>query len=189
MTRFPHLAATLAAHRLFANAPNDFEAWAELQRQGVNLDVVTPFAGPIVRTAADFSEAGWFSFDPFGRGAFAMAVHAADAETVTDLVAWPVRDPAIFGVMFGAGILGIDRLLNPASYVNGPCMLYSTPLSWLQAGCEGAAVLDYEAARLPLHAAPGPLTADSLAFADSLSIHGITPYRKLVVPEEWRIAA
>mgnify|MGYP001796828781 CR=1 FL=1 len=125
---------------------------------------------------------GIYENDSFGGIALAMAVHDEDAETVIDLVAWSTRDIAIFGTLFGAGVLGLDILFNPASYSNGPCCLYSNPLSWLQADCAGAVVLDYAKAKTLLQAAPGPLTVYTLEFAERLLRLGTIPASRLNVP-------
>lgn len=186
---FPHLAATLAAHHLFAFAEPDPEAWQALKAQGVNLDLVTNLAGPIVRTPVTFLPDGRFKLDSFGEIAFALAVHAEDAETLIDLVAWSAREPETFATLFGTGILGLDGLMNPASYVGHPCCLYSTPLAWLKADCAGAVVLDYRVARRALLDAPGPLRTDSLELAQNLIGEGIVSASKLMVPSAWRNAA
>lgn len=187
--RFPRLAATLAAHRLFASAEPDPTGWAVLKANGVDLDTVTNLAGPIVRSLVTFWD-GRFEYDyAFGEIAFVIAVHGEDAETVVDLCAWSARDPATFGTMFGAGILGIDSLMNPASYIGRPCMLFGSPLAWLRANCAGAVVLDFNGVRAALGAAPGVLTTDSLELAESLVRSGIVPARKVVVPAAWGRAA
>ena len=49
-----HLIATIAAQVLFSSADNDFELWHALIVNGVNLDLVTNIAGPIVRTVVTF---------------------------------------------------------------------------------------------------------------------------------------
>lgn len=188
-TAFPHLAATLAAHHLFAFAEPDPEAWQALKAQGVNLDLVTNLAGPIVRTPVTFLPDDRFKLDSFGEIAFALAVHAEDAATLIDLVAWSAREPETFGTLFGTGILGLDSLMNPASYVDHPCCLYSAPLAWLQADCAGAVVLDYRKARKALMGAPGSLTTDNLELAQSLMSTGAVSASKLLVPSAWRSAA
>src|SRR5260221_7452150 len=128
--RFPHLAATLAAHRLFSEADPDPVGWAALRALGIRLDAVTNLAGPIVRSLVTFND-GRFDYDAaFGEIAFVVAVHAEDAETVIDLCAWSAREPNDFGTIFGTGILGIDTLTNPASYAGRPCMLFASPLAW-----------------------------------------------------------
>ena len=187
-TSFPHLNATLSGHRLFASAGPDPEAWRALKAIGVNLDLVTKLAGPMVRRLVKFLPDSLFEYDYFGETGFVMAVHDEDAETVIDLLAWSTRDLATFGTLFGASILGLDRLLNPASYTNGPCCLYSSPLAWLQADCAGVVVLDHAKAKLALQAAPGPFTADTLDLGERFLVTGIISANKLVVPSSWRAA-
>ncbi len=188
-TSFPPLQATLAAHRLFSSSEPDFELWQALKANSVNLDLVTNLAGPIVRTLVTFLSNGLYQPDSFGEIALAMAVHGEDAETVTDLVAWPARHPETFGTLFGASVLGLDSLTNPASYANGPCCLYSSPLAWLQADCAGAVVLDYAKAKAALQAVPGAVTTDTLDLAEFLMQTGTVPANRLLVPSTWRAAA
>ena len=184
-----HLIATLAAQGLFSSADNDFELWNALKVNGVNLDLVTNIAGPIVRTVVTFLPDGLYENDSFGEIALAMAVHDEDAETVIDLVAWSTRDISTFGTLFGTSILGLDSLLNPASYSNGPCCLYSNPQAWLQADCAGSVVLDHTKAKATLLATPGPLTTDTLDLAEFLVHTGSIPASRLFVPSSWRAAA
>ena len=188
-TSSTHLRAKVAAYCLFASAAPDPEAWRALKANSVNLDLVTNLAGPMVRKVVKFLPDGLFNYDDFGETTFVMAVHDEDAETVIDLVAWSTRDPGTFGTRFGTSILGLDSLMNPASYANGPCCLYSNPLAWLQADCAGAVVLDYFKAKAALQAAPGPLTADTIEFAEYLVRTGTVPASKLFVPAKWRVAA
>ena len=188
-TSFPHLNATLAAHRLFASAGPDPEAWRALKAIGVNLDLVTKRAGPMVRRLVKFLPDSLFEYDYFGETGFVMAVHNDDAETVIDLLAWSTRDLATFGTLFGASILGLDILMNPASYTKAPCCLYSSPLAWLRADCAGAVVLDQAKAKTVLNIAPGPLTADTLDLAECLIWTGTIPATSLFVPSSWRAEA
>jgi hypothetical protein len=187
--KLPHIMAQLEVYKLFASAEPDPVVDHILKSYGVDVGLVTNLAGPIVRVLVSFSLDGSFEYDDIGEVAFAMAVHANDGVTVTDLVAWSARDPATFGTMFGTGVLGLEVLTNPASYVTHPCPLYSAPMSWLQAGCNGAAVLNYEAARSPLEAAPGLLAPDTLEFANSLVINGIVRPHKLMVLTAKGVAA
>lgn len=182
--RFPHLAATLAAHRLFAAAELDPTGWAMLKAAGVDLDHVTNLCGPIVRILASF-ENGLFAEDTaFGEIVFAMSVCGEDAVTDIDLVAWSSRDPEAFGTMFGSGSLGVDRLHNPASYATSPCRLYATPLTWLRSGCEdGCCVLNFKTARDDLAKAPGLMMPETFEFGDSLIRAGVVRPDRLVVPD------
>lgn len=181
--------AKLAACSLFDSVVVDLPACLELRAQGVDLHSVTRITGPIVLVQATFGSDCRVKGDDYGEVAFAMAVHSEDPTDVIDLVAWSARQPDVFGVMFGAGILGLDQLLNPASYVHGPCMLHDHPLDWLKADCRGAVVLQYDAAQRALQKAPGPLTAASKALADELVGQSVLPSSRLRVPSSWRAIA
>lgn len=181
--------AKLTAWSLFDSVVVDLPACQALKAQGVDLDSVTRLSGPIVRVHAGFGPECLAWGDDYGEVAFAMAVHGEDTTDVIDLVAWSAREPEVFGVMFGAGVLGLDQLLNPASYATGPCMIHETPLDWLRADCSGAVVLQYDAARKAFHKAPGVLTAASLPLAAELVNQGLVPAERLVVPSSWRDAA
>jgi hypothetical protein len=183
--------AQLAAHRLFNAAGLDFDCWRAIRAVGVDLDHVTNLCGPIVRRLVTFTQWGGFELDPMGETAFVASVHGEDGETVVDLVAWSARDPETFGTFCGAGVLGLDSLMNPASYASGrPCMLYETPLSWLRSGCQGGCcILNFATAREAIQKAPGPLTTESMDLAESLLRSGILPARKLLLPAHWRAAA
>lgn len=69
---------------------------------------------------------------------------AEDAEQVLDVVAWPVDQPAHWWTLSGfAPALGMAASVNAASYaLGGALRLHRTPLAWLQAGCEGACIVD-----------------------------------------------
>jgi hypothetical protein len=155
----------------------------------INLDVVANLNGPVVRDIVWFDGDGGFEFSGFGEIAFITSVLDDDAESHLDLVAWSACDPATFATMFGASVLGLNNVLDPASFANGPCRLYSTPLAWLQADCVGAVVLDYAAARLAMKNAPGLFTVDTLALAEDLADSGILPASRILVPSKWRHAA
>ena len=86
-TLFPHLNASVAAHRLYSSAKNDFELWQTLKANGVNLDLVTKLAGPIVRSVVTFLPGGLYESDSFGEIALVMAVHDEDVSNFLDKVA------------------------------------------------------------------------------------------------------
>ncbi len=152
---------------------------------GVPLDCVRNFHAPIVRSLASF-ENGRFCFDNgFGQVAFATCIYDEDAESLIDLVAWPARDPEAFGTLIGSPVLGIDQLMNPASFIGKPCMLHTTPLAWFQSGCSGAVILDLVGARTALRCAPGAFTTATLEGAKTLLSSGVVPGNRLLVPAEW----
>ena len=85
-----------------------------------------------------------------------------DGATIIDLCAWPLADPTRFAIMFGTAFaLGIERVDNPATYFAGQHLqLYRTPLRWLQAGCDGAVILDQASAHLSDEALALAFTAE-----------------------------
>lgn len=152
------------------NVP-DQRVWSYLDRNNVDIAAVTDIAGPIGCFSVEFIEDGFFNFNELGEAALCHIVHHGDAETPSDIVAWSMTAPHRFAVFRGAaGILGIDQVLNPASYYSGkPCRLWSTPLRWLQANCSGAVILDASLAQSALAKAPGRLAAENRSHAAELT--------------------
>ena len=66
-----------------------------------------------------------------------------DGEEVIDLVAWPVADPRDIRTLCGAApLLGWWNAVSPATYLFSRSLtIHKTPLEWLQADCEGAAII------------------------------------------------
>ena len=174
---------TLTAARLFNQPMPDQAAWRYLEEAGVDLNAICDLANPIVCTNGSIDD-GSFTFDPLGEAFLVTSVLGEDAETTVDFVGWSAREPEKFGSMYRTcGVLGIDQLLNPATYVDGaPCLIWRTPLNWLRAGCKGAVILDADMAKNPLRAAPGLLAAETLEHARQLVAAGLLPKSRLVVP-------
>ena len=93
-----------------------------------------------------------------------------DGATIIDLCAWPLADPTRFAIMFGTAFaLGIERVDNPATYFAGQHLqLYRTPLRWLQAGCDGAVILDQASAHLWLSRALGNVAGEDREHAEAI---------------------
>lgn len=132
-----------------------------------------PFAGTIGVAPCRFTPPPRrFRFDPDGAdSAFFEVLEIEDGEiVVTDLVAFDVADPTIFGTLEGCGVLlGADQIENPSSYLGGrPLLVHRTPLSWLRAGCQGIVVLDERRAAARLAGALGNLLAEDLDHAREL---------------------
>jgi hypothetical protein len=108
---------------------------------------------------------------------------------VIDLVGWPVRHPEAWGTYFGfAGLLGGDAAVNPASFVDGPCPIWSTPLAWLQADLRGCVVLDPRLAAPILRQAPGPFQCEDVDQAQWLVDTGAIAISELLVPARRAVA-
>src|SRR5262245_57618604 len=126
-----------------------------LKRQGVDHKAIADRTGPLCLRRALIDEATFEIDDDLGEPAFVMAVHDVDAQSLVDLIAWPIWRPQEFATYFGfAAVLGGDAALNPASYIGEPCPIWSMPLSWLQANLRGCVVLNPLLAGPILAAAP-----------------------------------
>ena len=162
-----------------------------LTSQGINYHAIIDRAGPIcLRRIFIEDGSGLFEFDDeLGEPAFVMAVHAVDAVTVIDLIAWPIMRPEAFGSFFGfAGLLGGDAAVNPASFIDEPCPIWSTPLSWLQADLHGCVVLDPRLAAPILRQAPGPFQCEDVDQAQWLVDTGAIAVSELLVPARRAVA-
>jgi hypothetical protein len=103
-----------------------------------------------------------FDFADAGELAFVCECYAADGETVTDLVAWRLDAPEYPLTMFGrCGLLGLWEANAPGTYfMGGTLALHRSPLRWLQAKCNGAAIVDRHLAGHQLVDVPGRISAE-----------------------------
>jgi hypothetical protein len=106
-----------------------------------------------------------FDFADDGELAFVCECYAADGETVTDVVAWRLDAPERPMTMFGrCGLLGLWQANAPGTYfMSGTLVLHRSPLLWLQAGCNGAAIVDRHMAGRQLLDIPGRISAEDKA--------------------------
>jgi hypothetical protein len=124
-----------------------------LESKGVDLSYILNVAGPIVEHDILVFPRALFDFAEAGRDdAVRAVVHVAfayDGETSVDLVAWTRDRPyRIFRCLGAASAIGVDQLVNPASYFAGrPLIVHTSALAWLVAGCKGVVPLDYLAIR------------------------------------------
>jgi hypothetical protein len=168
--------AMMAARAELVRRGDPHQWWLEYVRgQGLDVPTVSRFAGMIAVTACIFEDnPRRFEFClPKDREAEPAAVIEAlgdDAETVIDLVAWPLHAPDRFASLFGDVVmLGADRIANAASYFGGAHLqIFKTPLSWLRAGCTGAVVIDPHGAGIVLRRAVGPIAGEDLQHARAL---------------------
>ncbi len=193
MTDFTLLAARFA---LLARA------WASpaflnyLRDNELDIDVVNRVAGisaviPIVVHDHYRWEFGRIGADPLG---FVIEAMGRDGESVEDLVAWPIDDPANVLSMFGrVGMVGLDNAFNPATYhLDKPLRMHRTPLRWLQSGGAGAAMVSPRLAAYDFLDIAGRIAGEDrrhaqelLAIAESVVVRG-----RFVSPvENLRIAA
>ena len=162
-----------------------------LRSQGINYDAIIDRAGPIcLRRIFIEDGSGLFEFDDeLGEPAFVMAVHAVDAVTVIDVIAWPIMRPEAYGSFFGyAGLLGADAAVNPASFIEAPCPIWATPLAWLQADLHGCVVLNPPLAGPILASAPGCFQCEDVEHAQWLVDTGAIAVSELLVPARRAVA-
>ena len=181
-----HIRVQRTALELFASEEVNLNALKVLRKQGVKLDAVQDRCGPIcLRRIFVEDGAGLFEFDDeLGEPAFVMAVHGTDAETVVDLVAWPIRWPEVFGTFFNfAGILGADAVVDPASFIEEPCPIWASPLAWLQSGLRGCVVLEPRLAATILRQAHGFFQCESREHAKWLVEGGAVAATNLKIPK------
>jgi hypothetical protein len=163
--------------------------WLDYVRNSaIDIPTVCRFAGLLAVTHCIFYDHRRFDFaDPAEREAEAAAVIEAigdDGSTVIDLVAWAVDEPGRFAGLFGdVSMLGTDRVDNPASYFAGQHLqIYQTPLRWLQAGCNGAVVIDPHGARTVLRRAGGPIAGEDIQHARALQRLSHMPAARVLAP-------
>lgn len=124
-----------------------------LESEGVDLPYALNVAGPIVEHDIVVFPGAMFDFAARRSAESIRAVvHVAvgeDAETPIDLVAWTRERPdRILRCLGVAPALGIDQLVNPASYFAGrPLRVHRSALAWLASGCDGVVPLDCAAMR------------------------------------------
>jgi hypothetical protein len=182
----PHqtLRAKIAAAYLYADDA-DPSAWLGLSDRNVNYDEVIDRTDPLVLRTVRFDlERGRFAIDELGERAYVQAVHSEDdPDLIIDILAWSATRPHLYGTFFGhAALLGGDAVLNPASFVEAPCPIWTSPLAWLQSSLRGAVVLNAELAAPILARGPGLFQCEDADHARWLVESGAVAVDKLMVP-------
>ncbi len=138
--------------------------------ENIDLHVYT-FIGILAVTRARFFPDRRFDFCDDGIPVAVCEVLGDDAETVIDLVAWPVTRPDKFATALGAASgLGADQAKKPSTFFAGqPLLIHRTPLGWIKAGCLGAVILNRLTAPIWLGAALGPIAGENLEHARELA--------------------
>jgi hypothetical protein len=158
----------------------------------VDQETILARCGPVWTKALQFFDGGRFDFSDDGVASVVIEAIDADAETVIDIVAWPLDRPKQFATMFGrADILGLDQVTNPASYFYGGALrVYKTPESWLRADCTGCVPLNKAAAAPMLGDALGPIAAEDIDHGRELArmLHAFFDPGRILVPRRGRAA-
>ena len=86
-----------------------------------------------------------FTIDESGGDGVVVEALAEDGQCI-DLVTWRPSQPERWRTLLGvAPALGMAAAVNPGSYFDGlPLQIFRSPEEWLQASCDGAALLDPE---------------------------------------------
>lgn len=158
-----------------------------IKNNAIDIPTVCRFAGVLAVTHCIFYGRRFDFVDPCEREAEPAAVIEAlgdDGETVVDLVAWPLEAPDRFCSLFGdVSVLGADRIGNPATYfVGAHLQLFKSPLRWLQAGCEGAVIIEPHGARFVLRRAIGPIAGEDVDHARAIQKLTHFPPRRVLAP-------
>ena len=125
-----------------------------------------------------------FYFADEGMRGVVLECLGEDADTIVDLLAWPLHRPEKFATaLHRADALGVSQVSNTATYFGGtPLRVHRTPLGWLQAGCSGCVPLNPVTAPEWLGWALGNILADDVDHGREISRmvgHRIDPTRIL----------
>lgn len=176
--------AKVAAAYLYQADDCDPLVWQGLEDRGVDYEAVLDRTGPMVLRSVAFDlDLGRFVIDTLGEQAYVHAVHGEDPEQIIDILAWSAMRPHRYGTFFGySGLLGSDAVVNSASFVEGPCPIWATPLAWLQSDLRGCVVLNAALSARTIAKAPGKFQCEDAAHARWLVESAAIPVEKLLVP-------
>jgi hypothetical protein len=178
-----------ARAELIDRATNTINEFSNYRRaHNISWEAIETQCGAMSVLPVRFFPGARFDFcnEPDAHQALAMEVIDYDGETVLDLAAWPIRQPAKVATMFGrAPLVGMPNIGNAATYCFGkPLQLYRTPLAWLQAGGSGCAIVTPALAAHVLNEAPGKIAAQDEVHAKQLGrlLASIVDLTKIVAP-------
>jgi hypothetical protein len=180
----------LARAALYERADLTPQWLAYTRAERIDARMCYPHCGLLAATVCAFFS-GRFDFaddnEPDATAAAVIEVLGEDGATIVDLCGWPLAEPTHFATMFGNAFgLGMDRVGNTATYFVGQHLqFYRTPLRWLQAGCNGAVILDLAAAHLWLGGALGNVAGEDRDHAEAIRAAAIPPHlpaKKILAP-------
>jgi hypothetical protein len=158
------------------------------RKHGIDLGCVYGFAGLCAVLPVTDCGNGRFDFRDTADDveAFVCQALGLDGETCIDLIAWPTTNPRHIMTMFGRAVLVGEWAARSAfTYsFNRPLTLYRTPLEWLQADCNGAAIVDPAKAGRVMADLPGRIAARDAKHGRELSalIDAAFPKDRVLVP-------
>lgn len=155
MTRIVELVREMIA------AQADHRVDGILERHGVDdLDVRLHCGLARIRTTGRF-------YEPAIDGDHAIIVPVMDGDELVDLIAFDPRRPTEwFARLDSEPLLGASALSD--QLLGKPLHIFWSPLTWLQASCDGVVILDFNRAFADLVTAPNGLVGEDDAHTDEL---------------------
>lgn len=170
----------------YGRADPSRELLAYMRREALPMAELYAFAGMIAVAHVRFFPGRRFDFDDEGMPAVVIEALGQDAETVEDLVAWPLDRLDKFATALGrVRGLGVDQVRDPATYAVGkPLHVHRTPLGWLQSGCRGVVILEPTTAVWWLGDALGAVAGEDAAHAREIGclLHPYVEPRHVLFP-------
>ena len=117
---------------------------AYARTHGIDLLTAEACAGCLTLNGIRPRQDGTFDFDDDGIEGAVIEVLGENAESLHDLIAWPLDMPHRWRLWAGtAGALGTAAAVNAATYFGRqPLRVFREPLTWLRAGGVGFVPLD-----------------------------------------------
>ena len=167
-----------------------------IAEHGIDINKVAGFCGsPTVLPITLLPNERFDLPDHGAEAAAGVVIEAidADGDTVIDLVAWPVADPTDVHTLLGQSpMVGLWAAFNAATYTfDYPLIMRRTPLDWLKADCDGAAIIIPSLAARAFLDLPGRIGAADLAHQRELKglLHEMIRAVEIVSPKPIRRAA
>ena len=163
---------------------------------GIDINKVAGFCGSPTITPITLLPSRFFDLpNPHDETVEGCVIEARgeDRKSVIDLVAWPVANPSDVRTLLGQSpMVGLSVALDTSTYLlSHPLVMHRTPLDWLKASCEGAAVVLPELAARVFLDLPGRIGAEDLDHAHELRRHldAMTKRVEIVAPNPIRRVA
>lgn len=186
-----------ARAELYARAIPTRQSIDYVRAHGIDTDATAGFCGVVTVLPILVFDGGFFDFAEEGMedavDGVVIEAFDRDGETTIDLVGWTLdRSDRVLSMYRRCPMLGLWTAMSPYTYALGsPLQMHRTPLEWLQADCQGAAVVvPHLAARLLLDL-PGQMAAKDTPHASQIDrlMRSVFQRDRIVVPRGARQAA
>ena len=87
------------------------------------------------------------SYEPAEDGVGAIIIGVIEYDELVDLLAFRTTDPSRWWLRLGLAVYLGEEKVDYAAFMGTSLRLFSTPLSWLRAGCTGSVILDWRFGR------------------------------------------